>query len=148
MDWKVTGSPTQLEENGVLVTSALKIAKIMNNFFSDKVKTIRRSKAMVAINMAPCKDIMLNKRCKLSLSFVPVIKVEKLLKGLSNSRSTAIDGLDNYSVKISAPVIAVPLHHLITLSIMQQSVQVSGNMPRYYPCIRSWTLLRNRTTDL
>ena len=120
MNWKVTGSPTQLEENGVLITCAWKIAQVMNHFFIDKVSTIRKNMARVAINMEPSKRIMLNKKCKLSLSFVSLSKVEKLLKSLSNSRSTANDGLDNFSVKLAAPVIAAPLHHIFTLSIMQQ----------------------------
>ena len=119
MNWKVTGSPTQLEDNGVLLTCAWKIAMVMNHFFIDKVSKIRENMARVAINMVPCKMIMLNKKCKLSLSFVSLNKVEKLLRSLSNSRSTAIDGLDNFSVKIAAPVIAAPLHHIFTLSVMQ-----------------------------
>ena len=33
-----------------------------------------------------------------------------------NSKSTAIDGLDTYSIKIAANIIRKPVHHLITLS--------------------------------
>ena len=32
MDWKTTGAPTQLEEGGVLITSARAIAQVMNKF--------------------------------------------------------------------------------------------------------------------
>ena len=46
-------------------------------------------------------------------------KVMKLIIKLSNSRSLALDELDNYSVKVAAEVIARPLHYIITLSIMQ-----------------------------
>ena len=120
MDWKTTGTPTQLEENGSLVTSARSISQIMNSYFIDKVRALRQSMASVVLNMAPCMKVMKNKNCRLSLSHISAYKVRKLLNSLSNSRSTAMDGLDNFSVKMAAPVIAVPLHHIITLSIMQQ----------------------------
>ena len=119
MNWKSTGTPTQLEEDGRLVTSAKMIAQVMNNFFIEKIRSIRQSMALVAINMAPCKQVMKEKQCKLSFSYISVNKVTKLLTSLSNSKCTAMDDLDNYSVKTAAPVIAVPLHHIITLSTMQ-----------------------------
>ena len=118
MNWKTVGSPTQLEVGGVLVTSARSIAQEMNNFFINKVKLIKANMSMAAINMGQCFRIMENKQCKLHIQHITVLKVEKLLRGLSSSRSTALDELDNYSVKITAPLIAQPLHHVITLSIM------------------------------
>ena len=72
MKWKTPGSPTQLVENGVLITSAEKIAGTMNSFFIDKVRCIREKMAKVAINLSPCKKIMEGKGCKLGLSFVSV----------------------------------------------------------------------------
>ena len=119
MKWKSPGTPSQLEENGVLITSAKKIADLMNHFFINKISLIRSCMSSMAINLSPCFELMLNKRCKLSLSHVTVTQVRKLLAGLSNSRATAVDELDNFSVKVAAPVIAGPLHHLITMSIMQ-----------------------------
>ena len=41
MGWKSTGIPTQLKVGGVLFTSAKKIAELMNEFFLNKVQTIR-----------------------------------------------------------------------------------------------------------
>ena len=41
MNWKSVGTPSQLEVDNKLVTSAIKIADIMNNFFIDKVKDIK-----------------------------------------------------------------------------------------------------------
>ena len=46
------------------------------------------------------------------------MKVNKLLKNLKNSKSTSIDELDNFCVKMSADIIDKPLHHIITLSLM------------------------------
>ena len=78
----------------------------------------------VAINLTSCMN---------SLGHMTVEKVKKLLESLSNSRSTAVDELDNYSVKIAAPVIAGPLHHIITLSIMQQRFPKSWKYAKVLP---------------
>ena len=51
---------------------------------------------------------------------VSVETVDKLLKNLKSSKSVAIDELDSYSLKIAADIITLPVHHLVTLSIMQR----------------------------
>ena len=125
MNWKSTGSPSQLEENGVLITSARSIAHVMNNF---------------VIDMAPYMRVMKDKKCKLSLSHITVYKVRKLLSSLSNSRSTAMDDLGNFSVKLAAPVIATPLHHIITLSIIQQRFPSQWKYDKVLPYTRNLML--------
>ena len=57
----------------------------------------------------------------MSLSHVTVKRVKQLLNNLKTSKSTSIDELDNYAVKISSDIIAGPLHHVITLSILQKN---------------------------
>ena len=54
------------------------------------------------------------------MKHVSVFKVNRLLKNLKNSKSTSTDDLDNFSVKVAADVIDEPLHHIITLSILQK----------------------------
>ena len=76
---------------------------------------------------------MSNKNCKLYLQFVSKSVVTKLLCNLSNSRCSAIEGLDNYSVKIAANVIAEPLHHIITLSIMQEKFPSQWKLSKFIP---------------
>ena len=72
-------------------------------------------------------------KCKLSVRFASNKKVLKILKSLKNSRSTSIDELDNYSVKLSAPIIALPLHHIITLSLMQGRFPSAWKMSKVIP---------------
>ena len=66
--------------------------------------------------------LLVKKHCGLSLSHVQVKRVKELLKNLKTSKSTSIDELDNYAVKVSADVIAEPLYHIITLSILQKII--------------------------
>ena len=119
MDWEDSGGPpTQLCVGNQLITKASLIASEMNQFFIQKVRTIRNGIQHLPNLFTKCKDIMRDKNCKLGLKHVPLSKVNKLLKKLKNTRSTAIDELDNYCVKVSADVIDKPLHHIITLSIL------------------------------
>ena len=120
MNWKSQGSPSQLEINGKLVTKAIEIATHVNEFFVEKVKRIRDNIVNIPANYSTCHNIMEGKICNLSLSHVTVKKVRQLLKNLKTSKSTSIDELDNFIVKISADVIAEPVHHLFTLSILQE----------------------------
>ena len=76
--------------------------------------------AAAAFDTSKIRDFMLNKTCKLNFKNVTVLKVKKLLKSLSNSRSTGVDELDNFSVKLAADYIAQPLHHIVTLSLTQK----------------------------
>ena len=144
MNWKSTGTPSQIEVNNQLVTSARLIAELMNQFFIDKVRLIRAGMCQVVTNLASCMKIMENKRCRLNLQHITVSKVRKLLSGLSNSRSTAVDELDNYSVKIAAPCIAKPLHHIITLSIMQQRLPSSWKYAKVLPLHKKLSTLERK----
>ena len=105
----------------------------MNRFFLDKVQTIRNGIAYLPNMFEKCKEVMKNKKCKLAFGHVSVGKVKKLLKNLKNSKSTSIDEIDNFCVKISAEVVAAPLHHIITLSIMQRKFPSSWKLSKVIP---------------
>ena len=76
---------------------------------------------------------MQNKNCRLPLKHVSELKVKKTLKSLSNSRSTGLDELDNFSVKLAADYIARPLHHIVTLSVMQERFPRSWKFSKVLP---------------
>ena len=133
MRWKTQGTPNQIKVDGQLITSAKKIAQAMNEFFLNKVKTIREGMTTVAFNLSKVHDIMLNKKCKMKLKHVSLQTVKKVLKSLSNSRSTGIDELDNFSVKLAAEFIAQPVQYIITLSIMQSKFPQSWKFSKVLP---------------
>ena len=70
---------------------------------------------------------MEGKKVTVSLEFVTVQRVKKLLSQLKNKKSISIDQLDNFSVKLASDYLAEPLHHVISLSIIQQNFQVAGS---------------------
>ena len=87
---------------------------------------------------------MKSKTCKLGLSHVSLSKVNKLLKNLKNTRSTAVDELDNYCVKISADIITRPLHHIISLSILQQKFPESWKYSKLIPLHKKGSKLERK----
>ena len=87
---------------------------------------------------------MVNKTCSLKLRHVSLTKVTKTLKSLSNSRSTGIDELDNYSVKLAADLIAQPIHHLVTLSIMNSKFPQSWKFSKVIPLHKKEDVLERK----
>ena len=134
MNWKSSGGPPlQLSENGRLVTNAKKIATIMNEYFVAKVSLIRDGIGHIPNSFSKCIEIMRGKSCKLDLNHVTVAEVNKILKSLKNSRSTSVDEMDSYCVKIAADIIDKPLHHIITLSILQQKFPTGWKYSKVIP---------------
>ena len=93
MNWKSSGTPSQIEVANKLITKASLIAEVMNNFFVDKVKQIRNSMGNAGLQLSSCLEIMAGKSCKLDLAHVTEEKVRKTLSSLTNSKSLAIDEL-------------------------------------------------------
>ena len=134
MDWEHSGGPPhQLRVGSKLITKASSIASEMNNFFIQKVKKIREGIIYLPNLFLQCKEIMRNKSCRFAPRHVSVDKVNKLLKNLKNSRSTSIDELDNFCVKIAANEIDKPLHHIITLSLIERKFPSSWKYSKVIP---------------
>ena len=105
----------------------------MNNFFISKVKNIVKSLRQALPDMSGCRKIMNGRKTSLSMRFVSVKKVRKVLGSLKSKTSTSIDQLDNFAVRLAADHIAGPLHHFITLSIMQQKFPSTWKLTKIVP---------------
>ena len=146
MEWASPGPPTQLEveeQNKItLYTKAKDLARVMNIYFISKVQNIVNGLKKVPENLTGCKGIMAGKELSLSLKFVSVKKVKALLCSLKNKTSSSVDQLDNFAVKLAAPYIAGPLHHVITLSIMQQKFPTSWKFTKIVPLHKKKSALK------
>ena len=131
MNWKSQGPPVQLEvevnKKVTLVTKAKDLAKVMNDFFISKVQKIVQDLRKLPVNLTACKNIMEFKNTSMHLQFVSVGKVRKLLSQLKNKK------LNNFSVKLAGEFIAGPLHHVITLSVMQQRFPSCWKLTKIVP---------------
>ena len=105
----------------------------MNEFFLNKVKYIQAGMNNTPFDIRKVENIMESKNCKLKLKHVNISKVKKILKSLSNSRSTGVDELDNFSVKLAADHVAQPLHHIVTLSILQNKFPSGWKFSKVLP---------------
>ena len=134
MNWKSdSGPPSQLSIDGILVSKASLIASQLNHYFIRKVNDIREALVSVPYSLSKCYTIMRGKKCKLWIQHITVEKVRRLLKSLKNSKSISLDELDNFSVKLSADIIANPLHHIITLSLMDCKFPTSWKFSKVVP---------------
>ena len=134
MNWKKSGGPPhQLFIDGKMITKSSHIAKEMNRFFMKKVKAVRDSITFLTNSFSQCKEIMKAKRCRLTLNHISVEKVNKLLKSLKNTKSTALDELDNFCIKVAADILDKPVHHIITMSIMQNRFPRSWKLSKVIP---------------
>ena len=133
MGWTSPGTPSQIKVKNDLITSAKEIARHMNEYFIQKVLAIRSSMQAAYFSISTVRSIMKNKKCKLQLSHINVGKVQKILKSLSSSRSTSIDELDNYSLKLAAEYITLPIHHILCLSIIQSRFPQSWKYSKVLP---------------
>ena len=144
MDWKKTGTPSQIVKDNILYKKAEEVAKIMNEYFVEKIRNLKLKFGDIPVAFEHCHKAMLGKKCKLSMKFVTQKKVLKILKNLKNSRSLAIDELDSYSLKIAAEVIAPCVHHIVTLSIMQQNFPSAWKFSKVLPLHKKLCVLERK----
>ena len=131
MNWSSPGPPNQLEIvlNGQLqlCRKASAIASVLNEYFIEKVQKITAS--------------MADRKLNLSMSFIIVETVRKHLRTLKNKTSISIGQLDKYSVKLVADVIAKPLHHVISLSILQEKFPECWKQTKIVPLHKKGSVL-------
>ena len=89
------GTPTQIRVDNQLVSLTKRMAQCFNEFFIGKVESIRSNMPPGIFLIVKLNEILSNRNCKMQLNHVSLSKVKKVLKSLSNSRSTGLDELDN-----------------------------------------------------
>ena len=144
MDWKGPASPHQLVVENKFYRKSKEVANLLNEFFIGKIKSLRANFQDQEVNLEGCKRAMHSKRGSLSLSFTSVFQVEKVLRKLKSSKAVAIDGLDTYSLKMSAKIVALPIHHLISLSLMQQKVPSLWKLAKVLPIHKKGDILNRK----
>ena len=120
---KKTLAPTAIKDkDGVLVTNPSELSKMFNSYFLEKVK-ILRSQTDAPPKIDPVRRLQhwLERTGKVpppfSLKPINRQKLRKLIKRMKGGRSSGVDRIDSYSLKLAAPLIEEALEHLINLSI-------------------------------
>ena len=94
------------------------LAESMNNFYISKVRKIRENiPKSDGDPLKVLKLMMQNKSSKFSIKPVHPDLVLRILSNLKNSKSSGVDNIDTYILKMIAPMIVPALTHIINLSI-------------------------------
>ena len=111
MNWNYSGGPpSQLLDEGILITKAVTMANKMNEFFITKVRDIRSGIPFLPSTLDKCYALMKDRKIGVELHHVSVNKVHKILKSIKSSKSTGIDTLDSFSIKTAA-IYHIPLNN-------------------------------------
>ena len=120
LNWCSSGSPTKLYHKEQIVTAPPKLAEIMNNYFIDKVTSICQKLAVQTQDpLVTLQSIMKERTSVFSLACVHPDTVKKILLGLKNSKSSGVDNVDTYIIKLISHDILPVITHIVNLSIQQ-----------------------------
>ena len=134
LNWSSSSSPTKLLKDGKLETSPRKIADIQNRYYIDKVHTIRSS--MQGHNRDPL-ELLRQRLGGLQASFssraVNPDQVEKIIGKLKNSKTSGLDNLDTYNIKLNKKIIVPSVCHILNLSIMSNEFPTKWKIAKVVP---------------
>ena len=120
LSWCSSGSPSKLYYAGQIVTAPTKLAEIMNNYFVDKVTSIRSNLPRQTDDpLKTVRNIMAGQTPVFSLTCVHPETVKKIILGLKNSKASGVDNIDTFIIKLMVNDILPAVTHIVNLSIQQ-----------------------------
>ena len=142
LNWKSSGSPSQLFYNGSLVNKPQEVAETQNQYFLDKIRLIRENLPPPLIDpLALLRSLMVGRSCSFSFSVVHPDEVEKVMSGLSNSSSFGLDQIDTYIIKLVRLDILPALTHIVNLSLSTQEFPTNWKKSKIIPLHKKEDLL-------
>ena len=118
LGWSKGGPPTRLMENGVLVSKPSALARIMNEFFINKVQSLRsKLPSSTGDPSLLVKKLMGNKSCNLKFHSVHPDVVLRIISSLKSTHSCGVDNIDSRVIKLVKHELTPVITHVINLSI-------------------------------
>ena len=137
LNWKSSGPPTQLFSDGSLINTPEGLATTMNRFFINKVNRLRQG--IPVNNSDPLKilrETMRNRSCNFTLSPVHPDEIFKIIQNLKNSKSSGLDCLDTYIIKLVSSHILPAITHVVNLSIREASFPKAWKLAKVAPLLK------------
>ena len=137
LNWKSSGPPTQLFSDGSLINTPEGLATTMNRFFINKVNRLRQG--IPVNNSDPLKilrETMRNRSCNFTLSPVHPDEILKIIQNLKNSKSSGLDCLDTYIIKLVSSHILPAITHVVNLSIREASFPKAWKLAKVAPQLK------------
>ena len=120
-----------------MLTSPARLSGAMNNFFISKVNMLReRIPPTEADPLAKLTELMQDRKCSFSLRPITPEEVLKLITGLKNSKSTGVDFIDTWVVKLAAREILPALTHIVNLSISHSEFPSLWKIAKVVPLLK------------
>lgn len=124
-------SPVQLVVDGKAVLAPREMANAFNNVFLKKVKDLKDGIVGPIIEEPLTRLVRwIGQRQEhipeFTLHSITILTLRKIIKNLKGKKSSGIDMIDGYSVKLASPLIEDTLLHLVNLSIEE------SHYPKYW----------------
>ena len=106
----------------------------MNNFFTNKVSTLRANLPPSHLNpLDLVRDLMKKRTCSFSLQPVHPDDIEKIISGLKSTNSCGLDNIDSYVIKLARKELVPAITHIVNLSISQNIFPFSWKTAKIIP---------------
>ena len=137
LNWGNSGPPSKLFHNGNMITKPARLATTMNEFFISKVKTLRENiPAAVSDPLKKLREVLRERKCVFSMRPVPPSEVSKIISCLKNSKSTGMDYIDTWVVKLVATDILPAITHVVNLSITEADFPLPWKIAKIVPLLK------------
>ena len=134
LNWSSASSPTKLSQNGVMETSPSRMAELQNEFYINKVKSIRQN--MPAQKKDPL-DTLRKRMQGRTQTFTPAPvtpdQIEKIISSLKNSKASGVDMVDTYILKLIKSDIVPAVCHIVNLSIQTNRFPTKWKIAKVIP---------------
>ena len=134
LNWSSTSSPTKLSHNGRLVTSPAEMAELQNQYYIDKVKTIRNNMPVQRKDpLSILRERMQGRSKPFSASAVTPDQIDKIICSLKNSKASGVDMVDTYILKLVKANIVPAVCHIVNLSIQSNRFPTKWKIAKVIP---------------
>ena len=119
------------------LTSPSKLANIVNSFFVNKVRLIRENLPSAKSDpLRNLKQLMKNRTSNFSISPAHPDQIRKIISKLRNSKSSGVDQIDTYIVKLIMDEIVPAVTHIVNLSIEQKAFPTMWKLAKIIPLLK------------
>ena len=137
LSWGNSGPPSKLFIGGEMVSSPYRVSGAMNNYFINKVRLLNeRIPESEEDPLQKLRESMRSRQCSFSLHSVSPGNVAEIIAGLKNSKSTGVDFIDTWVIKLVANDILPAITHIINLSIAHSEFPSSWKLSKVVPLLK------------
>ena len=137
LGWRGGGPPTQLVVDGELKNKPGDLARCMNEFFINKIRTLKsRIPPSTENPIARLQNLMRHRRCSFSLNPVYPDEIKTIIGKLKNTKTCGIDNIDAYAIKMASVQLTPAITHIVNLSITEGYFPAAWKVAKVVPLLK------------